>query len=159
MKTKQDDLETQPQTIEVSVNAYKRRHMWLLESHVKKITGWTVLRQVGVLSDIFCWHSMNVNVCWFSLVSPFAFGSCCHTSSLLTRSKEQRDSPDASLHKLCVDAHHVRSRQAVFIVSVADCVNPGKVRHVAEQNHPLEEWLLGLVPTCRFKINVNWKSI
>lgn len=64
---------------------------------------------------------------------------------LLTRSKEQRDSSDASLHELIVDTHHVGSRQAVFIVSVADGVNPGQVRHVAEQNHPLEERFLRLV--------------
>lgn len=56
-----------------------------------------------------------------------ASGWVPHISSLLTRSKEQRDSPDASLHKLCVDAHHVSSRQAVFIISVADGVNPGQV--------------------------------
>ncbi len=68
-------------------------------------------------------------------------------SSSLTRSKEQRDSPDASLHELCVDAHHVCSGQAVFIVSVADGVNPGQLSHVAEQHHPLEERLLGLVTT------------
>ena len=66
---------------------------------------------------------------------------------LLTGSKEQRDSPDAGLHELCVDSHHVRSGQAVLIVSVADGVNPGQVSHVAEQNHPLEERLLGLVTT------------
>lgn len=68
---------------------------------------------------------------------------------LLTRSKEQRDAPDASLHKLCVDAHHVGSRQAVLIVPVADGVNPRQVRHVAEQNHPLEERFLGLMTTWR----------
>lgn len=72
-------------------------------------------------------------------------GQILHVSSLLTRSKEHRDSPNTSLHKLGVDAHHVRSREAVFIVSVADRVNPGQVSHVAEQNHPLEERLLGLV--------------
>lgn len=66
---------------------------------------------------------------------------------LLTRCKEQRDSPDASLHELCVNSHHVSSRQAVFIIAVADCVNPGQVGHVAEQNNPLEERLLGLVTT------------
>lgn len=65
----------------------------------------------------------------------------------LTRSKEQGEAPDASLHKLCVDAHHVCSRQAVLIVPVADGVNPGKVGHVAQQNHPLEERLLRLMTT------------
>ncbi len=69
------------------------------------------------------------------------------TGSLLTRSKEQRDPSDASLHELCVDAHHVHCRQAVLVVSVADSVNPGQVSHVAEQNHPLEERLLGLMTT------------
>lgn len=73
--------------------------------------------------------------------------SVLHISSSLTRSEEQRDPPDASLHELCVDAHHVRSRQAVLIVSVADGVNPGQVGHVAEQNHPLKERLLGLMTT------------
>lgn len=43
---------------------------------------------------------------------------------LLTRSKEQRDAPHAGLHELSVDALHVGSRQAVFVVSVADGVNP-----------------------------------
>lgn len=70
-----------------------------------------------------------------------------HFYLLLTRSKEQRDSPDASLHKLCVDSHHVSSRQAVFIVSIADGVNPGQVRNVVEQNYPLEERLLGFMTT------------
>lgn len=65
----------------------------------------------------------------------------------LTGSKEQRESSDARLHELRVDAHHVGSRQAVFIVSVADGVNPGQAGHVAEQNHPLEERLLRLVAT------------
>lgn len=67
---------------------------------------------------------------------------------LLTRCKEQRDSPHASLHELSVDALHVSGRQAVFIISVADGVNPGQVRHVAKQHHPLEERFLRLVTTC-----------
>ena len=66
---------------------------------------------------------------------------------LLTGGKEQRDAPDASFHKLCVDAHHVGSRQAVLVVPVADGVNPGQVSHVAQQNHPLEERLLGFMTT------------
>lgn len=78
---------------------------------------------------------------------------------LLTRSKEQRDSPDASLHKLCVDAHHVGSRQTVLIVPVADGVNPGQVRHVAEQNHPLEERLLGLMTTWKTMRKCEWARV
>lgn len=74
--------------------------------------------------------------------------------SLLTRSKEQRYSPDAGLHELRVDAHHVGSRQAVLVIAVADGVNPGQVGHVAEQNHPLEKRLLGLMTTCRINREV-----
>lgn len=69
---------------------------------------------------------------------------------LPTGSKEQRDPPYAGLHELGVDALHVSSGQAVFVVSVADGVNPREVRHVAEQHHPLEERLLGLMTTCQF---------
>lgn len=68
---------------------------------------------------------------------------------LLTRCKEQRDSPHAGLHELSVDALHVSGREAVFIVSIADGVNPGQVRHVAKQHHPLEERFLRLVTTWR----------
>lgn len=77
------------------------------------------------------------------------FLATCIIYSLLTRSKEQRHSPDTGFHELCVDAHHVRSRQAVLVVAVADGVNPGQVGHVAEQNHPLEKRLLGLMTTWR----------
>lgn len=68
---------------------------------------------------------------------------------LLTRCKEQRDPSHAGLHELSVDALHVSGRQAVFIVPIADGVNPGQVRHVAKQHHPLEERFLRLVTTCR----------
>lgn len=81
-------------------------------------------------------------------VTRLNVGVLC-ASWLLTRCKEQRDSPHAGLHKLSVDALHVSRREAVFIVSIADGVNPGQVRHVAKQHHPLEERFLRLVTTCR----------
>lgn len=65
----------------------------------------------------------------------------------LTRSEEHGDAPDPGLHELGVDARHVRGRQAVLVVTVADRVDPGHRRHVAKQQHPLQEGLLGLVTT------------
>lgn len=94
------------------------------------------------------WRKESNHLLFLLSVTRLKAGVLC-AYWLLTRCKEQRDSPHASLHELSVDALHVSGRQAVFIISVADGVNPGQVRHVAKQHHPLEERFLRLVTSCK----------
>lgn len=61
----------------------------------------------------------------FRCFAPKAFIYVASGDWLLTRCEEQRDPPHAGLHELRVDALHVSGRQAVFIISITDGVNPG----------------------------------
>lgn len=65
----------------------------------------------------------------------------------LTGSKKHGNPSEASFHELSVDAVHIGIRKAVLIISIADSVDPRHCRHVAEQQHPLKEWLLSLMTT------------
>lgn len=70
-----------------------------------------------------------------------------HDFRYLTRSKKHGNPSEASFHELSVDAVHIGIRKAVLIISIADSVDPRHCRHVAEQQHPLKEWLLSLMTT------------
>ncbi len=71
-----------------------------------------------------------------------------HDFRYLTGSKKHGNPSEANFHELSVDAVHIGIRKAVLVISIADSVDPRHCRHVAEQQHPLKEWLLSLMTTC-----------